>query len=110
MSVDVSKIKPGDEVLISAVVAQVSRIPTNWRVRVHLNGASDYSMDGDGNVRNEAIVSHTPKDIAVGDRVKIRHTSSGGDVIAIRPPEAWVEIDSGGCLTYMLSSLERVND
>jgi len=55
----VKSLKPGDRILIEVTVAEMqdTTVPSNWYVRAALNGSEDHSLDGEGNIRNEAIHS-----------------------------------------------------
>lgn len=66
MDIDVSKIKPGDEVTIRAFVDERAATPSDGRdfVSVRISGSLTI-------VRAMNIVSHTPKALAVGDRVRV---------------------------------------
>lgn len=67
--IDLSKIKPGDEVTVRGVVSDVADRYDGERnrVRVDLADGEGYCYVGAG-----GIVSHTPKPLSVGDRVKKR--------------------------------------
>ena len=109
--IDISKIKPGDEVTVRLTVQSVHREgPTNWPVRVCLNGAEDFGIDGDGNVRAEYIATHTPKALAVGDVVAFLPLERRVTIIAISGGRAWVRrLDGGSDYICDLRSLDRVS-
>jgi hypothetical protein len=98
---DLSKIKPGDEVTV-----RVSVVIVGDDIKVAVPGIS-----GGVWISANAIVSHTPKALSVGDRVKLQ---SGGEgfIRAIVGERAWVDLvdDPGemlnGC-AYGLLHLER---
>jgi hypothetical protein len=108
VTVDISKIKPGDEVTVRAVVHSTDGM--SWGLCFkHHNGAWD------GSVRHfvhpGCVVSHTPKALAVGDRVELL-TGGRGFIRAIIGERAWVDLVDdpaemmNGC-AYGLAFLER---
>lgn len=107
MSVDLSKIKPGDEVTVRGVVTVVNKGITVQFPNSAL-GAELWVPDLD-------IVSHTPKTLSVGDRVKGRDFGSRmtGQVLALDGPDAWVAwsetlYEPSRRETWALSDLERL--
>jgi len=104
MSVDLSKIKPGDEVTVRAVVADC-RDAENWGLHFeHIGGGARFF------VHPAAISTHAPKPLAVGDRAR----SSVGQayiVMAVDGPYVWVKQAEGdNYATYLASRLERGDD
>jgi hypothetical protein len=108
MSVDISKIKPGDEVLVRGVCLQHPTEP----------GAKGEAIDwvphfraGSVRINHEAIVSHTPKALAVGDRVKVAdYATVRASILAISGKWAWLKDDGESHWREPLSRLERAND
>jgi hypothetical protein len=87
MTVDISKIRPGDEVAIRGVVSNIST--TNFPekpILVEIDGAHGLTST---RVAYETIVSHIPKGFVVGDRVRLLPTfhdeevSDGWDLLQI---------------------------
>jgi hypothetical protein len=108
--VDLSKIKPGDEIAVRATVRTLDPEMHHGGPGVEVGFCSGLR----GWVRDTAIVSHTPKALSVGDRV--RPTFSGGweayrgIVRAIDDGEAWVRWETGlhARPDWSLSDLERL--
>jgi len=115
-AVDLSKIKPGDEVLVRGIVD---------RAYTHASGVPAFTLRGIKrptstiDVEAEAIVSHTPKALEVGDQVRgkapVGH-ALGGSILAIDGDAAWVRwtasIYDGSTdrrETWWLRDLERVD-
>lgn len=88
MSVDLSKIKPGDEVTVRAVVLRNTAkigVQGQWFMCwPDHHDATFYAFPKD-------IVSHTPKALAVGDRVKRRDANNpyAAKIIAIDRTGEW---------------------
>jgi hypothetical protein len=106
MTVDLSKIKPGDEITISATVDTRAAIPFDefGTVAVRVNGCLLI-------VQAREIASHVPR-LAVGDRVKL-DTGGRGFIRAIIGQRAWVDLvddpdEHLNGYAAALSSLERV--
>lgn len=108
---DISKIKPGDEVLLRFVVSAAPS-GVHWpHVEIDPSGQLDGGVS-EGSYLSAglaAIAGHTPKTLAVGDRVKYLGQVLG-TIIAVDGPEAWVRFASDDeRSTYRLSDLERVS-
>ncbi len=108
MSVDLSKIRPGDEITIRCR-ARV-RASEGWTIRA--------LHDEQGTlVKDEHIVAHTPKALVVGDRVKVGPQVPGDGlwagqvrrIAALEGADAWLADDKGEHLTVGLDRLERVD-
>lgn len=106
MSVDVSKIKVGDEVTVRATVRAndgsddlpVCAAPVN-------SSSTDYEWW----FRPDDILSHTPKGFAVGDRVKVRGDEAEGEIKAVWADSAWVLFTTDNePVTLPNSCLERL--
>jgi hypothetical protein len=110
MDVDLSKIKPGDEVTVSMTVSHVGGSKTH-PITAYYARSQQYGLSASD------IVSHTPKPLAVGDRVKLRawadapRCATSGNVLAVHEGAAWVQWPSlrGPC-TEKIDALVRVND
>jgi hypothetical protein len=78
MTIDISKIRPGDEVTVRATVQPVTSLSVRFTdgdflVRIpHQPGAAYPGTLTETPVLAEAIVSHTPKALQPGDRVRCR--------------------------------------
>lgn len=116
MTVDISRIKAGDEVLVRAIADRNS--DGDLAIRLHgrigdFDGTNAYFYVGESEeIDPAAIASHTPK-IAVGDCVRNTKCASyppgyqGGEVLAISGEWAMVKFtDDPGCVR--LSELERI--
>lgn len=101
MTVDLSKIKPGDEVTVRCVVLNAQPDHDG-----DIKGDFGAGEDGDCpmHFKPDRIVSHTPKALAVGDRVKSRLGS--GEVKHVIEQRAWVDWSTGQQLIHQLSDLE----
>lgn len=108
MSVDLSKIKPGDEVLVRLTYVGHSNVApgTGWQRLA--NSAREHLS-----VHSSDFVSHTPKALSVGDRVQLM-SGGRGFIRAIIGARAWVDLVDdpdehlNGC-AYGLANLERVS-
>lgn len=90
VTVDLSKIKPGDEVAIRAWV--VTTILRGDYLDVRFTEAdTGFSVETFG---ADAIVSHTPKALSVGDRVRSRH--SDATVLAVHGDDVCIVFDTTG--------------
>lgn len=110
-AIDLSKIRPGDEIAIRATVTEAQRGNECWPVRATIDGISNIAgmFDGEFCFSPSAIASHTPKALAVGDRVKPSNfVGKPGSILAVDGDEAWVR---WGVLSvkpvWRLSDLER---
>jgi hypothetical protein len=107
MTVDISKIKPGDTVSIWGTVRTP---PENGFITVELGKSGD-------TVRHQfdavEMASHTPKALAVGDRVRLSGTNiyNGrlGEIAALEGEDAWVRLDDASHVTVGLPELERLS-
>jgi hypothetical protein len=118
--IDLSRIKPGDEVTVRAVVDSVRNFEggaqllvkvEDWRRTPATTDAWSYV-----GINIDQLTDHTPTALSVGDRVKAIHApvraAGFGIVRAIHEQRAWVERDdggdqSGGFETWSVASLER---
>lgn len=113
MSVDVSKIKAGDEVTVRGVIYALRGdgryADGDLAVEFPCTPGGTYHQGRQyGPVSPSAILSHTPKGFAVGDRVKIRGTWPG-EIIAMRADRAWVlRDDEHSPVTSPISDLDRL--
>lgn len=107
MSVDLTKIRPDDEVAVRAYISVVE----SDGVRIRFHPEAPGSMV---HLSPSAIVSHTPKALAVGDRVRLRNgfiQTIRGVIRALDAGEAWVRWDSSSVADiWQASDLERVDD
>lgn len=94
--IDLSKIKPGDEVLVRGVVRRTRDEP-GWpalEVELNLEGGICYPNGEDVqeiSMGLSAIVEHHPKALSVGDRViKAAGVTFTGVIVAIDANRAWV--------------------
>lgn len=112
MSVDLSKIKPGDEVTVRVVVTAAGKNSLKVSVPGIENGLWFDAAE---------IVSHTPKALSVGDRVRwTRYTQVadipmrvGGVLLAVDADTAWVKTADQDLPTHTtvdLRLLERADD
>lgn len=104
MSVDVSKIKVGDEVMVRCVVNDIGALGSIGLSTVDENPDEFRAMPG-------AILSHTPKGFAVGDRVKVRGDEAEGEIKAVWADSAWVLFTTDNenePVTLPNSNLERL--
>jgi hypothetical protein len=113
MSVDLSKIKTGDEVLLRATADVNGLGELAFRFRGELgqfDGSENYHYLDD-EIPADAIVSHTPKAIGVGELVCKRldngELGNEGRVLAVEGESAWVLFWKTP-QTVPLSELERV--
>lgn len=103
MSVDLSKIKPGDEVTVRAVV---KRAADEFGVLLCTTAGGD---PDDFMAVEAEIVSHTPKALSVGDRVKADGWKVAVfTVVAIDDGWAWIKDAKSSRLQLPLSDLERI--
>lgn len=89
---DLSKIKPGDEVTVRLVVNAVNENGV-FAIRPGWHPSESIRLDG----MEDAIVSHTPKALQPGDRVRAAAHVSGwrdkphiGIIRAIEGDDAWL--------------------
>jgi hypothetical protein len=117
MAVDLSKIKPGDEVLVRCVVRERGSAARNIFHCLTVSDA-DQELSSSFMVLGDEIAAVTPKALAVGDRVKVGAEMPDdflwtGRVVrlaAIDGKHAWLASDEGDHLTIDPERLERVND
>lgn len=94
--VDLSKIRPGDEVTVRAVVSE-HRYAENWGLHFqHVTGL--YDGRARHYVHPDCIVSHTPKALAVGDRVRdgAHPTATKATVLFADDRDVVIRTDEGG--------------
>lgn len=110
MSVDVSKILPGDDLVLKVKVRELSRLASVGQAEIWCDGvgpgANYLRVDPD------RIVEHIPappKPPQVGDRVRLKQGATRvGRLLSINGPFAWVEWDGNITpLTMSYSGLER---
>lgn len=106
--VDISKIKPGDTVLVRGIVQRVG--DADYRGLSYVVCKPLYNEERPV-VLLEHIVSHTPNAIAVGDRVRSLSWNTSdhtAEVLAIYRDRAWVKFSGDdGPDDMPLSDLER---
>lgn len=111
MSVDLSKIRPGDEVTVSTT--GVVRSVGDGGMVLKLKGGDFETTFTRGEVAALVLVSHTPapEPLAVGDRVKIKDCGPeyAGTILGLHESLAWLRFLSGGYTTAEVSGLERVD-
>lgn len=101
--VDLSKIKPGDEITVRVRAFE----PRNggWAVRALPNPTQTF-------IRAEDIISHVPKTLQVGDRAQPKRgewrSGDPGTIVAIDGGDAWLKRESDHS-TYRLDDLERLD-
>lgn len=102
--IDLTKVKPGDEVTVRAVVKGIE----------HGQALVSFAPDGPTilALTQGMIEAHHPKTLSVGDRVrcpKFKANDATGEVLAVRNHQVWVQFE--GYLkpdTVLLSDLERI--
>lgn len=99
MSVDISKVRRGDELTVRVKVHEVTGGGVAIRSLHH---------DRDHLLKVEHIVAHHPKALSVGDRVLNTNGRPPGEILAVVGAEAWVKWPYGQAI-HLLSSLERVD-
>lgn len=107
MSVDISKIKSGDQVTVRGVVGENVADASSHRVLVSFDG---HSGGKSVFVRNDTIISHTPRALAVGDRVRQRPNGQHGEVLGLHGVQAWVRWGVNDFATTYAEGLERVDE
>jgi hypothetical protein len=106
MTIDISKIKPGDKVTL--VPLEVERtVNTGGTVRVILDKNFSHYFDP------HQIAAHhpAPREIGVGDRVRVNRSVRVATVRAVDNDQAWVrwnDCDGEGNYTYWVSDLTLV--
>lgn len=113
MTVDISKIKAGDEVTLRLMVTTVNPNGT-WVALPHWHGSEAVNISDEDNV--SAVVEHHPKAPSVGDRVKHLLKGDEGSVVSVEGSFVWVKFGPGydgrsGANTYdtcLASNLERI--
>jgi hypothetical protein len=112
MTLDLSTLKPGDEVTVKVVVVRKDD-DDSYPVRVcargdHRPGATMLSNYVDIPVAD--IVSISPRPLEVGDRVRVRgHESGTATLLAVDGDWCWAKYDHDGARsTSLLSDLERI--
>lgn len=99
MSVDISKIKPGDKITLGATVENIGGQAASLLV----------SIDGVRiGVLASEVVSHTPRELDVGEDCKDASTGQIVAVLARAGGLAWVRGPTGWPYTANLSDLERI--
>lgn len=101
MTVDISKIRPGDEVTVRFIVTEIKDHDVFLSDRMGSGPLVDAPTD--------RIVSHTPKAPSVGDMVQVNFAE--GPIVAIHGRYAWVDLGApdGHPSTWILSDLERIS-
>lgn len=103
-AIDLSKIKVGDEVLLRATV--IDATPTCFgQIQVRLERGA-MGLTGT-RINVEHIVSHTPRALEVGDRVKMRGWAATLRLLCIHGPWAWMADDDDTTIQGPLAHLER---
>lgn len=114
MSVDLSKIKPGDEVTVRGVVDSVRDFVggaellvkfEDWRRQPDVRESWSYV-----GVNVDQLASHTPKALSVGDRVRGGGWRCTFTVVALDDGWAWLKDAEGSRVQEPISVLERIND
>lgn len=109
-NIDLSKIKPGDEVTIRGRAIRNRHDDGKTWVEVSFENGPARFHHFTGPIAAESIATHTPKALSVGDRVKVRgrpiHTEPV--IIAIDDDWAWLKDIEGDRWHVRLSGLERV--
>jgi hypothetical protein len=100
MSVDLSKIRPGDEVLASM------RVNSLYGGSVYGTFVGEHDYTKSRLIPPEAIISHATKTLVVGDRVLYPRLGLGV-ILAIDGDFVWLLNDGGARFTVRLTSLER---
>ena len=100
--VDLAKVKVGDWVTIRAEVTEVS--VNSWRVL-----PPTFAADIGQWVGPNDIASHTPKALAVGDRVKATGWDSALSIVAIDDAWAWLRDGESNRIQMPLRDLERIS-
>lgn len=109
MSVDISKIKPGDEVTVLFTAGEPYRQPFIDRQDLTVTfgeGLNKVTFC----VPASLVVSHTPRALKVGDVVRVpAHSDSvTGEVLAVDGQECWVRWRNGRRSTWGVDVVERV--
>lgn len=105
MTIDISKIRPGDEVTVRVKVSG----PRGGGWAIH-----PLQSPADSFVLGNAIVSHTPKELQPGDRVKSRFDGAEYEIVAgpRQRKDGVIEValwsDELGFLDARTEHLERV--
>lgn len=109
MTVDISKIRTGDEVTVRATVTGVK--PSGPSIRVQ---PLSFTSDGNQWVGLRELVSHKPRPLSLGDTVRGPFISPTGVIRAIQGDFAWVDCgtddDDPLMETVELDKLERLYD
>ena len=103
--IDISKIRPGDTVTFRGEVSRVNQCAE--RVDVGLETIAGFTVW----VRAERLVSHTPRQIQVGDRVRVSggtYIDREGTVKATDNGAVWVCLSGYGYQTVLAGNLERI--
>lgn len=109
MTVDLAKIRVGDEVLVRASFDRTTH--DDGKVAVRFRGKSGY-FDGGRDyayVNREDIVSHTPapRALAVGDLVRAKAWAATLTIVCIDDGWAWLKDGEYSRIQLPLSDLER---
>lgn len=105
--IDLTKVKPGDEVTVRLTYDGDSVVAPESGWKRFSNSAGQEVV-----IHSFDIVTHTPKALSVGDRVrcpKFKANDATGEVLAVRNHQVWVQFE--GYLkpdTVLLSDLERI--
>lgn len=112
MTIDISKIKPGDEVTVLVSVQKVHDDRSGLYGHPIYGGAPDRTTTL--HLHSSSIVSHTPKELQPGDRVKSRFDGAEYEIVAgpRQRKDGAIEValwsDELGFFDSYLSNLERV--
>lgn len=108
MTIDISKIRVGDDVTVRAIVTEVGSRGTAIRVQ-----PPSFTSSGDQWISIDDVTSHTPQPLSFGDTVRGPFISATGVIRAIQGGFAWVDCgtdDDPLMQTVELGKLERVYD
>jgi hypothetical protein len=100
VSIDVSKLNPGDIVHVKGTVVDFFRDPARPQVRVEMERGHQTWVSPD------AVVHHEKRPPRSGDAVRWRTGQSLGKVLAIDEGMAWVRTNAGMRSTIPLNELE----
>jgi translation initiation factor IF-1 len=105
MTIDISKIKPGDYVTVRAKVTAIQEEPVEFCIAPKvIRGSTMW-------VSPSAIVGHepAPEQLKVGDVVEVYPGKSQGTIVGLHDGNAWVYVFKQAYLWKKLSELRRVD-
>lgn len=110
MTVDISKIKVGDEVTVRGVCARAAYMVGHRNDSIYIDFPAVTALANTAWIDADRIVSHTPRPVAIGDKVRERPNGQHGEVLGLHGVQAWVRWGVNDFATTYAEGLERLDE